>query len=152
MSMFHDASFTLIGNLTRDAEKRQVGEREIISLRVARNRRFQKNGQWTKEVDYWNVDYWKEMINDVFDRLKVGSVVYVKGDPQQVTFNTMGGTPKTEPIIRAICLIPLSDPQAQASATKPRQNKQKDNVGQPGPAVMVSYANEPMIEDDMVIE
>lgn len=68
-------NFSAVGNLTKDATERKVGEYYAISLSIAINRR-------TKDGDvasYLNATYWSKS-NKVVEYLEKGKKIAVTGD------------------------------------------------------------------------
>lgn len=81
----------LIGNLTRDPEKKVVGENNthLCKFTIAVNRRFTKN-----EVDYFNISVFGKMADSCQEFLSKGLKVAVSGSIQINEYNLENGETK----------------------------------------------------------
>lgn len=51
-------SVSIIGNLTRDPELKQVGEGAVCKFGIAVNERVKKNGEWAEVAYFFDVETW----------------------------------------------------------------------------------------------
>lgn len=83
---------SLIGNLTRDPQLRQVqtrnGMASVCSFGVAVNRRNSDNN----EADYFNITVWNRMGEACAKYLAKGSKVFVSGPISQRTYQARDGS------------------------------------------------------------
>lgn len=84
---------TIIGNLGRDAEIKEIGERMVITFPVAHNDQYtNKDGVKVERTIWVRCDYWREKGNTaVAAYLKKGTQVYVEGAPSVSTYQTREG-------------------------------------------------------------
>lgn len=85
----------IIGNLTRDPETRQVGDKSVCNFTVAVNRRQRRdanNGQ--PEADFFRVSAWGKMGETCQKYLAKGRKVSVAGSVSVHAFADKEGTPK----------------------------------------------------------
>jgi single-strand DNA-binding protein len=71
--------FIGVGNLTRDAESRMVGESEVARYAVAINGRKRKDG--SQDVMFMDCDHWR--VGNVLAYLTRGTTVLVEGELEQ---------------------------------------------------------------------
>jgi len=71
--------FAMAGNLTKDAEVRQVGEQSVVKISVADNVRKFKNKEWIEVPLYMDVEYWTKNATYLAE-LKKGEKVWVSGE------------------------------------------------------------------------
>lgn len=78
----------LIGNLTKDPQKKNVGENNtaLCNFSIAVNRRFSKN----QEADFFNITVFGKMAENCFEYLKTGSKVSVVGSVQISNYESDG--------------------------------------------------------------
>lgn len=69
---------TILGNLTRDAEVRQVGQSQVAKTSVAVTEKFRKaDGTFGESTEYFDVEIWDKA--GIYPYLKKGSSVLVLG-------------------------------------------------------------------------
>lgn len=70
----------IVGNLCADPELRYTtGGRAVVNLRVAVNEDFQRNGQWEKRTNFFNVVAWNGLAENIAMSLSTGDRVMVGG-------------------------------------------------------------------------
>ena len=75
-----DNNVTLVGNLVADPELRYTkGGTAVADLRMAVNRRWNKDGEWMEETSFFDVTAWSEMAEHIGDSLSMGMRVTVTG-------------------------------------------------------------------------
>lgn len=85
----------IIGNLTRDPESRQVGDKTVCNFTVAVNRRQRRDSQSNQpEADFFRISAWGNMGENCQKYLKKGSKVSVTGKVSVHAFLGQDGTPK----------------------------------------------------------
>ena len=85
----------IIGNLTRDPESRQVGDKTVCNFTVAVNRRQRRDAQGNQpEADFFRVSAWGNMGENCQKYIKKGSKVGVTGKVSVHPFLGQDGTPK----------------------------------------------------------
>jgi len=77
-------NINITGNLTRDAEMKQIGDSNVIEFSIANNDESKKNqsGEWEKIVSYFNCSIWSKS-GKIFNHLKKGKAVSVSGKLKQ---------------------------------------------------------------------
>lgn len=97
---------TLVGNLGRDAEVRQVGNQSVISFNVAHSERYtDRNGQRQERTTWVRCSYWRDPSRTrVADYLKTGTQVYVEGVPTVSQYTRNDGTPGASLDLRVMYL------------------------------------------------
>ena len=75
-----DNNVSIAGNLVADPELRYTkGGAAISSLRVAVNRRWNKNGEWEEETSFFDVTAWAQIAENCAESLTKGMRVVVTG-------------------------------------------------------------------------
>ena len=75
-----DNNVSIAGNLVADPELRYTkGGSAISSLRVAVNRRWNKNGEWEEETSFFDVTAWAQIAENCAESLTKGMRVVVTG-------------------------------------------------------------------------
>lgn len=83
--------FIGVGNLTRDAESRMVGETEVAKYSVAINGRKDR-------VLFIDCDHWR--VGGVLPYLTKGTTVLVEGELEQQSWTDKEGNPKSKMILQ----------------------------------------------------
>lgn len=103
----------LIGNLTRDAEIRQVGQSQVATFGVATSESYtDQQGQRKEITEFHNVDFFSNTAG-VFQYLKKGQQVYVEGSIKTDKWQDQNGQDRTAVKVRArtVQLLGKRDPQ-----------------------------------------
>lgn len=109
------------GNLTRDAEIRQVGQNTVASIGVATSRRFKKqDGTIVEETEFHNVEYWNA--GAVQQYLVKGQSVLVQGEIRTEKWQDQQGNNRETKKIRASILQLCGSPRQQGQ--QPQQYAQ----------------------------
>lgn len=96
--------FIGVGNLTRDAESRMVGETEVAKYSVAINSRKDR-------VLYMDCDHWRA--GGVLPYLTKGTSVLVEGELEQQSWKDKEGNPKSKMILQVRSLQLLGGKKAR---------------------------------------
>ena len=72
---------TMIGNLTKDPELRNVGAAgtAVVQLGLALNRKFVSNGEKKEETVFVDVDFWGKQAEIIAQYCKKGRQLYIEG-------------------------------------------------------------------------
>ena len=83
---------TLIGNLTRDPELREIGDSMcVVNFTVAVNRNYQKkDGQWESETTFIDCEAWDSGAKRLNESFSKGSEILVQGSLKLDTWETEG--------------------------------------------------------------
>ena len=83
---------TLIGNLVEDPELRFTPSGVALAkIRLAVNRRWQKDGQWQEDTSFFGGTVWREQAETVAESLQKGTRVIVTGRLEQRSWETDQG-------------------------------------------------------------
>ena len=75
-----DNNVSVAGNLVADPELRYTkGGAAISSLRIAVNRRWNKDGEWEEETSFFDVTTWAQIAENCAESLTKGMRVVVNG-------------------------------------------------------------------------
>jgi len=86
---------TVIGNLTKDAEIKDVKDRKAINFSVAVNEYFKDSqGEKTEKSTYFNCVLWRDSNVKVAEFLTKGTKVLIEGTPEPEMFKTKEGEMK----------------------------------------------------------
>lgn len=108
----------LQGNLTRDAEVRQVGQNQVAQFSVATSRRFKKaDGSVGEESEFHDIELWNQ--TGVFPYLKKGTAILVQGEIKTDKWTDQQGQQRSTKKIRA-AVVQLCGPRPQAAAPAPQ--------------------------------
>lgn len=109
---------TLIGNLVEDPELRFTSSGMAMArIRLAVNRRYQRNGEWQEETSFFGGTLWREAAENAVESLQKGMRVIVVGTLEQRSWETADGEKRSMVEIRIDELGP-SLRWATASVTK----------------------------------
>jgi len=85
-------SVTLIGNLVDDPELRFTPSGVAMAkIRLAVNRRYQKQGEWQEETSFFTGTLWRDAAENAAESLQKGMRVIVAGRLEQRTWETADG-------------------------------------------------------------
>lgn len=107
----------IIGNLTRDPESRQVGDKSVCNFTVAVNRRKKVEGQ--PDADFFRVSAWGKTGENCQKFLSKGRKVGVTGSVSVHPFAGQDGTPKASLEVLASDVEFLSSGNSEQSAPAP---------------------------------
>lgn len=128
----------LQGNLTRDAEVRQVGQNQVAQFSVATSRRFKKaDGSVGEESEFHDIELWNQ--TGVFPYLKKGTALLVQGEIKTDKWTDQQGQQRSTKKIRA-AVVQLCGPRPQAAAPAPQPAAPQY---QQAPAPRPQYAPQP---------
>lgn len=132
----------LQGNLTRDAEVRQVGQSTVASFGVATGRKFKKqDGTLGEETEFHDVELWNN--NGVYQYLTKGASVLVQGEIKTDKWTDQNGQQRERKKIRAN-LIQLCGSRQQQAPAQPAYPPAQPPMPPATPGVPPQYAQPPM--------
>ena len=112
----------LLGNLTRDAEIRSVGDSQVASFGLATSERYtDRSGERREQTEFHNVELWGN--NGVHQYLKKGTQVFIEGSIRTEKWNDQNGQQRQVTKIRAS--------QIQLVGSRPQQTQQAAPQQQP---------------------
>ncbi len=83
---------TLIGNLTMDPELRFTPAGVAMArIGIAVNRRYQRNGEWEEDTNFFYGTVWREQAEHVAESLQKGTRVIISGRLQQRSWEDKDG-------------------------------------------------------------
>jgi single-strand DNA-binding protein len=96
-------SVTVVGNLTRDPELRYTPTGQaVVKFSVAVNRFYtNRNGEKVEQTDFFTVNAWRSLAENVAESLKSGARVLITGRIQSRTWETEDGAKRTAVEIEA---------------------------------------------------
>lgn len=122
--------FIGIGNITRDAEVREVGQSKVARFAIAMNEKFRKqDGTVGETTEFMEVELWNQV--GVFQYLRKGQLVYVEGSIRTEKWTGNDGVEKTSIKLRAMSVQLLGRPQATTPA-QPQATHAPSFPPQPG--------------------
>lgn len=109
----------LVGNLTRDAQVRTVGQNQVASFGLATSERFtDRNGQKQETSEFHEIELWGNL--GVHPYLQKGAQVYIEGSIKTDKWTDQQGQPHERKKIRA-SQIQLLGQRPQPSQQVPPQ-------------------------------
>ena len=114
-------SITILGNLTKDAEVRQVGQSQVASTGIAVSEKFRRaDGTIGENTEFFDIEIWDKQ--SVFPYLKKGTQVLIIGQIRTDKWQDQSGQTRERKKVR-VQTIQLcgSKPQVQASAPQQPQ-------------------------------
>ena len=112
--------FIGVGNITRDAEVRQVGQNNVAKFSIAMNEKFKKqDGTIGENTEYLDVEYWGN--TNVHQFLTKGQLVYVEGPIKTEKWTGNDGVTKSSTKVRAMTIQLLGSKRENAQAPAPAQ-------------------------------
>lgn len=122
--------FIGIGNITRDAEVRTVGQSQVAKFGLAMNERYKKqDGTMAETTEFIDVEYWGNA--GVHQYLVKGQMVYVEGSIRTEKWTGQDGQPRYTTKIRAMSVQLLGRPQQTQTAPAPQPQYQQAPAPQP---------------------
>lgn len=107
--------FIGIGNITRDAESRQVGQTTVAKFSIAMNEKFKKqDGTIGENTEYLDVEYWGNAA--IHPYLTKGQLVYIEGPIKTEKWTGNDGVAKTSTKVRAMAIQLLGARKENAQA------------------------------------
>ena len=120
---------TLIGNLVDDPELRFTSSGTAMArIRLAVNRRYQRNGEWQEETSFFAGTLWRDAAENAAESLQKGMRVIVVGTLEQRSWETAEGEKRSVVEVR-IDEIGPSVRWATATVTK---SPRSDSFGSEG--------------------
>ena len=118
----------VIGNLTRDPEKRLVGETSLLKFGIASSHKYSVRGESREEVLYANVDVWGRQAEALHQYLSKGKPVLVEGRLKMEEWDDRDGNKRTTAVIVAdnVRFLPRS------SDSTPAPNRDAERQQGPG--------------------
>lgn len=105
---------TILGNLTRDAEVRQVGQSQVAKIGVAVSERFKKaDGTFGESTEYFDAEVWS--LPNLFPYLVKGTQVFIIGKLKTDKWQDQSGLNHSTTKVR-VDTIQLCGGKPQASA------------------------------------
>ena len=99
----------LIGNAGRDAELRYTSTgRAVAGFSIAVNRRYQVDGEWRDDTEWFNVSSWGQQAESVANSVRRGSRVFVEGRLSTREWTNQAGLTRTNLEVNAFRVINLS--------------------------------------------
>lgn len=90
------STVTVCGNIARDPELRySSGGAPMVKFSIAENRRYQKAGEWTEEVGFYDVICWGQLGENAAVCLSKGDRVVVSGRLAQRSWESPEGTKRS---------------------------------------------------------
>jgi len=90
-------TITVVGNLTRDPELRYTPTGQaVVKFGIAVNRFYtNRNGEKVEQTDFFTVNAWRQLAENIAETCKVGTRVIVSGRLQSRTWETEEGQKRT---------------------------------------------------------
>jgi single-strand DNA-binding protein len=86
---------TLIGNLTADAEVKDVGTKKVINFAIGTSEKFKdQQGVSVEKSYYYNCSIWRDSNVNVAKYLTKGTKVFIEGTPEVEVYKDKEGTYK----------------------------------------------------------
>lgn len=131
----------LMGNLTRDAEARTVGQNNVISFGIATGESFtNRNGEQVTNTEFHDVEFWGT--SGVFPYLKKGQMVYVQGSIKTDQWTDQNGQERKKTKIRAY-QVQLAGNKGDAPAQNAPAPQGYRQPQQPAPAPQAPRGYQP---------
>ena len=123
-------SFIVQGNLTRDAEVRQVGQSSVASFGLATSRRFKKqDGTDGEETEFHDIELWNN--NGVYPYLTKGQSVLIQGEIRTDRWQDQNGQQREKKKIRASVIQLCGSRQQQGAQQQPPMGPPQPQYQQP---------------------
>ncbi len=104
----------LIGNAGRDAELRYTPSgAQVANFSMAVSRSYQVNNEWQQTTEWFNVAAWGRQAENVAQRVRRGSRVFVEGRLSTRQYTTQTGESRTSLEVNAFRVMNLSGPQEE---------------------------------------
>lgn len=103
-----ETPLTVVGNIVNDPIRREVGQQEVVTFRVASNsRRRDADGNWEHGNSlYVTVSCWGRLVTGVSASLRKGSPVIVAGHVHNREYEDREGVRRSSLEMRAIAVGP----------------------------------------------
>lgn len=114
---------TVVGNLTRDPEVRQLDSgTSVAEIGIAVNSRQKRGEEWVDEVDYFDVTVWGRQAENVGEYLHKGSKVLISGRLKQDRWENEASEKrsKVKIIAREVQFLDSKSDSGGEAAAKPK--------------------------------
>ena len=143
-----DNSITLIGNITRDPERKFLNSGQAsVRFGLAVNRRYQRNGETVEQVSFFDVVAYQSLAENVANSLTRGTRVMVTGRLEQRSWETPDGDKRSVVEVNADDIAPSLRFASAAVTKNPRPEGAGNgrsgatNAGSSRPAASTSNPN-----------
>ena len=120
----------LVGNITRDAEIKQVGQNTLAKFGVATSERYtDRNGQVKEDTEFHNIELWGNA--GVQKYLVKGQLVYVEGSLKTNTYTDRNGVDRSDKYIKSFSVSLLGGQKkdgAQECKSSDSRADEKDDL------------------------
>jgi single-strand DNA-binding protein len=126
----------IIGNVTSDIQVRYTGNSNAVcSFGVATNRRYKMGDDWKEETSFHNIVVWGNQAEQLAQRAKKGTRVFVSGRLQTRTWDDKEGKKnyKTEIVSDTVILLdryergPMAEKAGEGRPQQQSQQPQQDD-------------------------
>lgn len=159
MGVFGDINkVEIMGNITQDLDLRYTANgNAVMNFSVATNRSFKSGDEWKEDVTYHNIVVWGTDAEQLSQRARKGTRVYVQGRLQTRSWeNNEGQTQyKTETVAEKVILIDrYSKPEGSegsnysAANSGPKNKSTKSEVEPKSKSAPAKVSNEDVIDPD----
>lgn len=122
---------TVIGNLTQDAEVKQVGQKKVINFSVATNEKYKdSSGNMVDKSYYYACAIWRDSNVKIAEYLTRGTKVFIEGTPDVEIYKDKNGEYKSsiKILVGNVELIGGGRKESQTSIEdKTKSNKNDDD-------------------------
>ena len=131
------ARVTLLGNLTRDPELKQVQATgsQLAQMGVAVNRRIKRGDEWTDYVDYFDIVVWGQLAVQCNEYLEKGRPIAVSGHLEHQRWESTDGSPRSRVVVVGEQVVFLGGPHkdsqdaaSRAASAEPRPAEGEDDI------------------------
>lgn len=123
----------LIGNIGREPESRQVGDRSVIKFSLATTEKYtDRNGQQVENTEWHNIEYWVKN-TAILQYLHSGTQVFVEGQIRTDSWDGNDGQKHYATIIRISSLQLLGGKPQNQQGNGYQQQSQPQQYQQPAP-------------------
>ena len=132
--MARAATVTLAGRLTKDPDLRTTHSGvSVCSFGVAVNRSHRRDGEWVKETDFFDVEAWGQLAENVSKSTEKGTRVMIEGELRHQVWHNKEGQKQSRIVIRAND-VAASMMWAQVEVTKVAPSQRPGYNAAPHPA------------------
>jgi single-strand DNA-binding protein len=114
---------TVVGNLTADAEVKDVSNKKVINFSIGMSEKFKdQQGNVTEKPYYYNCSIWRDSNVKIADYLKKGTKVLIEGSPDTDLYQDKEGKWK------AAIKISVSNLELMGGGNRDNQSASSDSA------------------------
>ncbi|MCD5384122.1 single-stranded DNA-binding protein [candidate division WOR-3 bacterium] len=126
-------SVLITGHLTADPELRYTPDGQaVLNFQIGSTRKYRdKAGEWQDDTTFMKVAVWRDLAEQMGERLHKGSAVFIEGRLQSRSWETPDGQKRSALYIQARRIQDLTKTREGGSEKEPTESGEKKEGNEP---------------------